>query len=62
MAVVGGHWSSGAPYLNTALKRTWVPRQPGSTSLEGVQLLLLRADVAGLKVSWHESAPVGSCA
>ena len=49
--MVGGHWSSGVPYLNSALKRSWVPRPPGSTSLEGVQLMLLRANVSALKVS-----------
>lgn len=60
-AVVGGHWSSGVPYLSTALKRSWAPRQAGSASLEGVQLVLLRADAAALKVSRHDSAPVALC-
>ncbi len=47
---VGGHWDSGLPYLQGALKTHWVPMGGPANPLQGVQLLLDHINVAPLKV------------
>ena len=46
----GGHWASGVPRLKNSLKSTWDPAKADPSSLAGVQLLLLKADISRLKV------------
>lgn len=48
--VVGGYWSSGLPYLKSSLKQKWDPDYVKDDSLHGVQLILNRIDISGLKV------------
>lgn len=57
---VGGHWDSGLPYLQLALKKHWVPMGDPADPLQGVQLLLDHIDVAPLKVtgSYAGSGPL----
>lgn len=49
--VIGGHWSSGIPYLKSSLKTKWDPTGASSKTLVGVQLLLVKADILTLKVA-----------
>ena len=60
---VGGHWSSGLPYLQSALKTEWMPMRHPTHTLQGVQLLLDYIDVLPLQVTASRAAhaPVSAC-